>query len=384
MKKIIYFSVFSHYLFFAPLVTQASDMMMSQGHSHGNVSIGDKAIEVYGTVFMSIDHNNPGEGGQSNLYLDSGGTVLGIKGNSPLDSDLKFFWQIESTLDLTELGDKNKSELAGHDSFVGISGLYGNVLIGKHYTPYTLSTLAVDPFHHIAGDMGLLIGNVYNLNSGTGDHHGAAFNMRAPDILMYQSTRKNGFGARAAIFAFNETKKAPVTGDTSAFSLAGDYDVGPYYATIAYEQHKNYDSYGDHHGSVEVVDKASAAKLGIMYRIPKAMLAAVFDNIKIEDENSTEVPNESRNSYYLSAQIQVGESNTLKLAYGNASELITEDGGSFYVLGFFHKLSKVAQTYLSYVHTNNAPNAKFGTFRITPTQEGSDPTTISAGIMYAF
>lgn len=358
---------------------------MSHGHEHGNVAISNKAFELYGVISLSLDHNNPGAGGDSNVYLESGGTVLGVKGGSPINEDLKLFWQIESTIDLTELGTANKSQWAGHDSFVGVASKYGTLLAGKHHTPYTMTTLALDPFHHLAGDMRLLLGNINDLNSGAGDHHGSAFNVRAPDVVMYQTPQKNGFSANFAVFGFNERKKAVPTGDTSAFSIGASYDVGPLLATAAYELHKNYDSYGDHHGATdpEVIDKTAAAKLGLMYGFSKVVVGVVYENIKVSDA-SIAVPNASRDTYYLSAKAPLGENTALKLAYGNGSEFAGDDKASFYALGLFRDLSKIAQAYVSYIHTSNDAQARFGTFRVTPVEEGGDPSTLSTGIVYAF
>lgn len=368
-----------------PLMSNAGGGMTSHGHRHGVIAISDQAVDVYGLLSMSLDYNDPGEGGDGNFYLDSGGTIVAIKGSSPVNDNLKLFWQIESTVNLTELGDLNSSEIAGHDSVVGVASPYGNVVAGKHDTPYTMTTLAFDPFHHLAGDMRVLMGNIYDLNSGSGGHHASAFNIRAPDILMYQTPEKNAFAASVALFGFNETKTTPATGDKSAFSVAGRYSMGPLFATVAYEEHKNYDSYGNHHAAVdpEMVDKTSAAKVGLMYGFSRATIGAIFETIDVEDPNPA-VPNGSRDTYYLSATVPVSPRNSLKLAYGSSTKFLVDDEASFYALGATRTLSDVAQLYVSYIHAANDARAHYGTFRTTPSVDGGDPSTVSAGLLYSF
>lgn len=367
-----------------PVAAQHEQHHSSEGHGHDHDKVTAKPFEAYGRVFMSIDYNDPGASGRSNTYLDSGGTVLGFRGSIPLDYNLTGIWQIESGMDLTELGSSNQSQLANYNSFFGLQGRLGRVVGGKHDTPYKNATHHLDIFHHLPGDYRIMLGNVADLNSGAGGHHGGAFNIRAPDILMYKSPKMNGLTFEVATFAFDETTTANANGDPSGYSASVIYEVGKVYATAAYEVHNNYDTYGDAHGgSTITVDKTEAGMVGLMVHHGMAMFAVIAERIDVEDSDTVNVPNKSRNAYYLSAQTGL-EKTKLKLAYGKADDFQTDDGGQFLAAGISHNLSKHTEAYFVYTGVDNDVNGSYGTLKINALRTGADPSTFSVGVIHSF
>lgn len=347
--------------------------------------VSDKPWEVYGSIYLSIDYNDPGATGQSNVYLDSDGTALGFRGSVPLSYNMAGIWQIESAVDLTELGENNETEFAGQNSFLGLQGDLGRLLGGKHDTPYKNATHHLDIFHHLPGDYRIMLGKIHDLNSGAGGHHGGAFHIRAPDILMYKTPSLGGLTLEVATFAFDENTTPDVNGDPSAYSLSAVCEVGMFYGTVAYEQHKNYDTYGDAHdvATLVTVDKTEAVMVGLMVHYGHAMLSFIAERIEITDADTVNVPNKARDAYYLSAQTGV-ENTKLKFAYGIAQEFETSDGGQFIAAGVSHNLSKRTEAYFVYTGVDNEVNGTYGTLKIDAFRTGADPSTFSIGMIHNF
>ncbi|MBI3775546.1 MAG: porin [Gammaproteobacteria bacterium] len=168
------------------------DAFASKGEEHthgtetGNVRTGDNAIEIYGKLYMALGYSDAGAGVPETIMLSSHGSILGVRGNQQLNESARLFWQIESGVDLDNMGGGgheaggNTSSFGGSDSFVGISGNAGTVLFGKHNTPLTMLVHSNDPFAHIAGDARSILGHAsHHYESAFDPDHGTLFYVEA-------------------------------------------------------------------------------------------------------------------------------------------------------------------------------------------------------------
>jgi predicted porin len=349
----------------------------SGGHAHQHDVISLKRVEWYGMVYLALDHNDPGRNGDTNTYMNTEGTTLGIRGMAPLDYGNRFFWQVETTVAFDEYG-SHHNELGGHDSFVGLTGKYGTVWAGKKNTAYTTSSMHIDNFHHIAGDYRLMLGTVPGVASGTGGHHGGAFHVRAPDIITYKTPSLAGLTAEVSLFGLNETSTVQANGDSSAYSANLSYMRGGFMAGAAYEIHNNYDSFGN-----TLIDETSATMLSAMYQYKATSVGIIGETIDVSDADTVNVPNKSRDAYYLAAKHQIGPTG-LMLAYGVADDFQVDDGADFVAAGGTFALGQRTQAYLVYVGVNNERQGTYGTFKISPVANGGDPSTIALGLVHSF
>jgi predicted porin len=144
--------------------------------SSGAVEVSD--VTIYGKVIMSVDYADNGKDGYAGIT--SSNSRLGFRGHFILDEKLKAIWQIESKVNF----DISGSDFATRNSFVGFTGNFGTLKLGRHDTPYKLTNSRTDAFHNRYGDSRNIIG-VY-----AGD-----FDRRASRMVMYESPSiyKTGF-----------------------------------------------------------------------------------------------------------------------------------------------------------------------------------------------
>lgn len=387
------------------------------GHSHAGSNdhhtmhdqLTDKPWEFYGALYASLQSNDAGKAtahngnkSQRNTFLTTDGTTLGFRGTIPLEAGLKAVWQIESTINFDEFAETaghghgtqppnyNNSTLAGgHNSFLGLSGSWGTVLVGKHNTPFFDASIQFDLFHHTPGDVRAILGRIPGAESGTGDHHGGTFNVSASDMIMYKSPKmNNGLSFEGAVFALNETLENEGSPDPSAFGLGARWEQPKYTLVAAYEEHKNFDSFDDdddHNTDSLLVDKTTGLIFGGMLHFNNAntMVGVFVEQLKTE-ATAASIPDKSRNGYSLSLQQRYMSKNKIKFSYSKADELATKDGGEMVALGVTRLLGEKTEVYATYAKTDNDVNAAYSNGTIGPLGEGGDPATLALGIVHNF
>jgi predicted porin len=156
---------------------------------------------------------------------------VGVKGSEDLGNGLKAIYQIELGVSMS---DSANTPTSGNDpitmrnSFVGLAGGWGTFLLGRHDTPLKISTGPLDLFADTLAD--------YNNTVGFQD-------IRADNAIAYISPSFSGFTFAAAVHAGGGACFAGSTGCYSpdvdslaeAYSFAGIYKNGPWYASLAYE-----------------------------------------------------------------------------------------------------------------------------------------------------
>jgi len=206
-------------------------------------------VDVYGKLRVSLSYVNPDDGSS---FWGVGDEVsrIGFKGSEDLGGGMKAIWQIEQGLGGSAMGGVGTGSLASRNTFVGLAGGFGTVVMGRHDTPYKLAgsaDLFGDTLADAQGSAGII-----------GYQGGAvSFDYRAPNALAYISPDFSGFHAAVAIIPGEDL--------TDAYSLAGIYNNGPLKATLAYEDHNN------------IADE-SAWKLNVGYTMGDLVLGATYEN----------------------------------------------------------------------------------------------------------
>jgi predicted porin len=198
----------------------------------------------------------------SQAGLSSNSSNIGFRGSEDLGGNLKAIFQIESSINL----DTGAGNLGGRNTNLGLSGGWGTVFYGQWDTPYKFITLKTDPFYATsAPSFNSLIGSPgFNVLSATfsGATLGAgasltqiaadaAFDRRQGNSVQYWTPNFAGFSGRI-FYSPGEGKQnyaidsTAVTGARTAqldpwmWGASAQYDNGPIYAAVAYEQHKDY------------------------------------------------------------------------------------------------------------------------------------------------
>ena len=368
----------------------------SDAHTHGseagNVRTGDNSIEIYGKLYMSLGYSDPGINAPETIELSSHGSVLGVRGNKPLSEDIRLFWQIESLIDVDNMGTGghdsggNTSLLAGSDSFVGLSGNTGTLLFGKHNTPLTMLVHANDPFMHIAGDALSILGHVgHHYQSSFDPDHGTMFYVRAPNSIMYMSPEVGGFSTNVALIAIDESTQEGARIPGTSLSL--NFKSGGFNLAYAFERHNELDHKTSHTvgADPELLDKSQVHVLSAMVHFPTTMVNVTVEQLKVADDVDG---NHKRWAYHLSVQQMFGL-HSLRAAYAHASDFGdhasgASDGAQMLAVGWFQALSSTTQAYVALASTQNKPRGDFGTFFVHEISRGADPTTLATGLIHYF
>lgn len=166
----------------------------------------------------------PGKGNRDNQ--------IGLKGSEDLGNGLKAIYHVQFNVQLTEEDSKKGNAVKGSDNavsmqktYIGLAGDWGTFVVGRNDTPMYTSTEKLDLFSNTMAD--------YNDTVGFDD-------VRADNAIAYVSPSMAGFQLMAAIHAggattagYGENVNADSLGE--AYSVAGMYKNGPFFAALAYE-----------------------------------------------------------------------------------------------------------------------------------------------------
>jgi predicted porin len=324
-------------------------------------------LSIYGVGHLSADSIN--NGSNSSSYLHSNSSRLGFRGGHDLGKGLSVLFQYESGVDLTGngTGDGNGGANSNgqiftraRDSFVGVRGGYGTVLLGR--LP-ALNQWVYD-YNLFADQVGDL-GNIWGGDGlpGRADH--AAY-YRTPD-----------FGGFSLGLSYVPTQGGT---NTSAYIAKGDFAKGGLKLGVAYA------NFNDGGGVGAVDNKATA-------------VTASYDfgafNVGGGWQRETGIGNVSgadRNKYTLGAAAKVGGSGTVKAQYARAGDLNgnADSGANQWAVGYDYAWDKNTTLYAAYARTNNDAGAAYSAYdwghgdHGVPAITAGNPHAFSLGIVYKF
>ena len=380
------------------------------------VAMADTAnVTIYGVADVSLDMTDNGDttagvSGARTNRISSNTSLFGFKGDEDLGGGLKAIWQVESEIDLDGTGPNGAAPTSGfatRNSFAGLkSDSWGSLILGRHDTPYKTSDRRLDLFgNHVADNRALMGGGI---GRGSGDVKG--FDKRATEIAVYNSPVINGFKVLAAYVAGAETIANATQTKGSIWSLAGTYDVAPFYGVMAYQ--------GNDYGSVgtgTVVQNTNGAsantnerawKLGGGYKVDQFAVNAIYE--KTDDNFGGPAATNAfclataagascygHKAFYVAGQYNITPDDAVKLAYtrvGNLRDGNAADTGARHVsVGYDHKMSKRTNLYATYTKLNNDRLAQYdlkgegaATGNVLANGAGASPSAFSLGMMHTF
>jgi predicted porin len=350
------------------------------GTSWGNRLIQES--EIYGNLDVSLDAATKGLQGS---YLNGGTptghvgwqpdvstniSYVGWRGRHALDDTTGFVWQLETQIDISAtagVGDSSsaqsntvKGALTSRNSFVGVaSDTWGAVKIGKTDAPYKQSTAVFNPFSGQIGDYSVIMGN-------TGGDNRVEFGTRLDHAIWYESPNFSGFrfnflvapGQNRTVddngLASGESDCAggnspgsgalpPQCNDGSygtALSTSLTYTNGPFYATVAYELHKQVNRVSDTIGFPttpaafaaigdpnDVGDEA-AAKIGALYKFPtKTTVGFIYEHMTRDVPAYLEYQNErQRNGEWFFVSQDLSSRDVLSFGWAHAGKAVGDPG----------------------------------------------------------
>lgn len=197
-------------------------------------------VTLYGQVGAEVGHHKiSGEkafavdpaskklkGGVKINQADS--SRIGFKGSEDLGNGLKAIWQIEQGLDFDEGGNAAAdNRFATRDSFVGLSGDWGKVRLGRLSTYQNSDMAMVDSWLYAGGVNGL---GIFTRNDGRLDN---AVRYDSPDFAGFNFSVVYGVDEQRAYVGNNRTNKQTLNlglgyandGIFAAYSYLAQYDT---------------------------------------------------------------------------------------------------------------------------------------------------------------
>ncbi|AYM79747.1 porin [Janthinobacterium agaricidamnosum] len=306
-------------------------------------------VQLYGRLNVALETLHSSGSGDSVQRVSNNRSVLGFRGSEDLGGGWQALFQVEGTL----APDSGAGSLAARDTRVGIAGPWGTLFGGNWTLPYNSATSALDPFYPTtAGYMSLMGNGSASNDSNTSNTY--SFDRRQQNSLHYWSPPWQGWSLRVARGMGEER---PASGAHPALTSAAlIYDGGALYATLAQEDHHDYQGRG-------LTDRGS--KLAIAWRIDSAtQLAVAVESLRY----ATPTGELRRRTAYFSATRQFGPHGLrfglahAQSASGGALETIgtvragTGTGATHATAGYDYQLSKRSSLYAYYTRLANGSN----------------------------
>lgn len=339
-------------------------------------------VDFYGKFRISVDHLNNSVG----WAVDDETSRIGFKGAEDLGGGMKAIYQFETGFNLgaSDTG-LTKGSITGtssngnpattspaalgaqRDTFVGLAGDFGTVLIGRHDTPYKMAGSA-DVFADTLAD-------AQNTKpTGIIGAGGGGFDLRVNNAIAYVSPSFSGLTFVGAIVPGGQY--SPAVGAynanslSNAYSLAGLYGNGPLSASLAFEEHgsslmQNVVS-GTSTTLAGMVGNEHSTKFNIGYTMDALKLGATYEDMRdlggvsgVDSKNwlvsaaygmgpitlaaqyGKRKENGGMNDIGTSTTTYDAAANLMGLTLGNVTET---------AVGVVYSLSKRTSTYVAYAH----------------------------------
>jgi predicted porin len=365
---------------------------------------------------------------------------IGYRGSHAINGgDLSLVYQLEANLALTSAPGLNtsytqqsnvvKAGVGYGDSFMGLAGKHwGAIKAGTTYAPYRKSTDRLNPFAGMLGDYAVVMGN-------TGGDNRVEFATRLEHSMWYESPKLDDVFSFDVLVSPGQNRtydnviqsagspdctggnepgsgNLPLNCDDGGFgdAFSGDlkFENGGFYATVAYEWHKDVNRNSDGIGSnsplygwlstvypnevitatnnpqglpgsalgayVHDIGNEWAAKGGLQYRFDFGLtVSGIYERLKREVPALLEWQNErSRNGYWFALSQSLGFGSTLSIGWAHAGSTPGDPGGQhnynplapkntadMYTVAYKLQLDKSLYWYVDAAETINHGNAHY-------------------------
>ena len=310
---------------------------------------------LYGKAHVSIQSND--NGATDNYTVNSNASRLGIKGSEDLGDGLKAIFKYEMGYDMTDggvgitimnetTGAKNTigSVITARNAYVGLSGGFGTVLVGRHDTPMKVAFYAAGNDH--LGD------SVADLNK-------IGFTERRLDnAIAYISPNMSGFTVAAAVVP-GEGSGGAKGSESSAFIV--DNFKGNLGSLSGSEANNLSDAY-----SLAAIYGGGGLKVGLGYEVAtkeltdgakdwktwQAGASYTFGDFTVGAQYEDNSGLVSSSTWALAGKANFGH-NYVMANYGEKDPKGANNNTTTFGIGVGHKFSKRTQVYAAYANHDN-------------------------------
>lgn len=355
------------------VVLLASLLPLAPAHAQSNVT-------VYGVVDVSAVHGRGSLANNSQIYSGSGlGSRLGFRGQEDLGGGLKLKFVLESGLRVdtgTGIGSNSNNQASGassgggmtfnRQSWVGMSGSWGELRLGRDYTPTWRAQSSMDP--------GAIGTGLWSAQSALGSlmvmkQPGG---VRASNSLGYYSPVFAGFSAHL-MYALGENPSSAGANkdDGTVTGLRLSYKAGALNMVLAAQTIK-----------MAAIDDIEQAVIGANYDFGPVRLWAQY----VRDKTGNA---EKSSGHSLSISAPVGAATELRAQWSH-SKLESAAGASMgrvdkFALFARYNLSKRTGVYSTLAHVRNKDGASAVPYPgVAVTAPNTNSSAVEVGIHHRF
>lgn len=270
-------------------------------------------VTIYGVVDVGLIKSN----GRSAQVGKGDFNRLGFKGTEDLGDGLKANFRLETRFqpDTGTTEANGQRPLLQGSSWVGLSGAFGAIRLGRALTPVQDSASDFDPFgFQTVGALDAIVGNYMS------DTSTASSGNRFSNAVFYSTPAVNGFQVNVSVASKEALNGVPVV-KSNPYSIATVYAKGALAAMVGYERATNQDTFLSLNGA---------------YRVGAANLMASYSRFeRVVGVNET--------NWLVGADIAVA-TGAVKLGYGRIKPEAAGANRQI-ALGYWHTLSKRTMLY---------------------------------------
>lgn len=272
------------------------------------------SVTLYGKVDVGLIHTDP-FGGVSQLRVDSGnfsGSRWGLMGSEDLGGGLKANFQLEQGFSVDTGAQAAAGQQFSRNSWLGLSGGWGEVRIGKPWTAYD----------DVSGAINAMWDSTFSVENSF--FRSTAYNANPGNTIKYTTPSFGGFSG-AVSYTLDEVKNI----DNNIVSVALAYANGPLAAGFGYQAE------GQGAGPDLKYTRLSAS-----YDFGVAVLKGLYGNTKLGAAKT--------NEYSIGADIPLGGAFALSTSYGYSKDnnAAGSEKRKGFTIGGLYTLSKRTDVYL--------------------------------------
>lgn len=317
-----------------------------------------------GNFHASLDFGDNGV--QSSSNVTSNLSTFAISGSEKISENLSGIFQV--TNNIMSFSSQGGSELAGCDTFVGLSTGFGDIKIGKLFAAVSIPSAEFNMFGGQVGD------SLDMLNYAGPNIDGFIYDECYADSIMYSLPERDGLPSASIQYVPDEGDS-----DSDVLSIGGLYSFAGITFGLGYEsQGKGYNAGGE---------ESNAFRVGLGYSLGNFSVSGIYQAV----QNASGVEDVDANVYGLSGSYAFGRA-TLKASYFQTDNDGEHNDATLTALGLDYALSERTTVYGAYALFANDANVAYGigngygdhgNLGILPLA-GEDFSVFSIGVMHNF
>lgn len=320
-------------------------------------------VSIYGVADVYVAYQ---KGDRSEFKVDSGGlsgSRLGFNASHDLAGGLKVLGKFEAGVG-ADSGDATQGgKVWGRQTWVGLSGGFGTVTLGRQYTPTFNALDNDDPFETGAGSA--ISSGIVSIVGGSRANNSVAWELPA-------------FGAVKVNMMYAAGEPGTGSSSNNAFYGAGlRYASGPLGVGLTVARQNRADDTGANAGSALLAGTYDFGAVSLMGGVQVVRNATRAANVE-----------DNRNEYFVGVHVPLGNDELWVGAGSSSTKNVDGSRATQGSLGYLHALDKSTTLYAVATTIRNGDNTAFTTDTATgagaAVSAGRNASALQMGLRYKF